>query len=297
MDKLANMEAFAAVAETESFAEAARRLNIANSVVSKRVKDLEDFLGTQLLVRTTRKVSLTEGGYDYLDYVRKFLDELAEVEGRIRYNTEVPRGTIRIAAPLTYGLKFLGPALSSYMEKYPEVTIKTYLSDKRISLIDEGYDLTIRSGPLEDSSLMARKLENCRLVIAAAPQYWTKHGKPQHPDDLRDHNCMTYLNTMDGRSWPFMMDGRQVWLPVEGSFSSDSGNLLEEMAIAGLGIIMLPTFIVGDALEFGKLETALENFEMNNFNMYAVYQNTRHLSIKIRTLIDHLVGFFAAKAT
>lgn len=297
MDKLANMEAFAAVAETESFAEAARRLNIANSVVSKRVKDLEDFLGTQLLVRTTRKVSLTEGGYDYLDYVRKFLDELAEVEGRIRYNTEVPRGTIRIAAPLTYGLKFLGPALSSYMEKYPEVTIKTYLSDKRISLIDEGYDLTIRSGPLEDSSLMARKLENCRLVIAAAPEYWTKHSKPQHPDDLRDHNCMTYLNTMDGRSWPFMMDGRQVWLPVKGSFSSDSGNLLEEMAIAGLGIIMLPTFIVGDALESGKLETALENFEMNNFNMYAVYQNTRHLSIKIRTLIDHLVGFFAAKTT
>lgn len=295
MDKLANMEAFAAVAETGSFAEAARRLNLANSVVSKRIKDLEDFLGTQLLVRTTRKVSLTDNGYDYLDYVRRFLDELSEIEGRIRYNTEVPKGVIRLAAPLTYGLNFLGPALSSYMKKYPEVIIKTYLSDKRMNLIDEGYDLTIRTGPLEDSSLMAKKLENCRLVVCASPAYWKKNSPPKHPEDLRDHNCMTYLNTMDGKSWPFMIDGKQVWLPVKGSFSSDNGNLLEEMALNGQGVIMLPTFIVEKSIATSKLKAVLEDCELKDFNTYVVYQQTRHLSIKIRTLVDHLVDFFAKK--
>lgn len=294
MDKLANMEAFAAVGETGSFAEAARRLNLANSVVSKRIKDLEDFLGAQLFIRTTRKVTLTETGYGYLEYTRKFLDDLAEVEGRIRYNIDKPTGTIRLAAPLSYGQKYLGGAISSYLAKYPEVTIKTYLSDRRVNLVDEGYDMSIRSGPLDDLSLVAKKLQQCRLVLCASPEYFQKHGRPQRLEDLKGHNCMTYLNVAEGKSWPFMVEGKKIWQSVSGSFSCDNGGLIHELALSGEGIVLLPTFIVGDSIANGDLEIVMEGFETDDFSMYAVYQHTRHLSIKIRTLIDHLAECFSA---
>ena len=296
MDKLANMEAFAAVGETGSFAEAARRLNLANSVVSKRIKDLEDFLGAPLFNRTTRKVTLTETGYGYLEYTRKFLDDLAEIEGRIRYNVEKPSGTIQLAAPLSYGQKYLAEAIASYIDKYPEVKIKTYLSDRRVNLVEEGYDLTIRSGPLEDSSLIAKKLQQCRRVVCATPDYFKKHGKPQRPEDLRTHNCLSYLNVADGKSWPFVVEGKKIWQPISGSFSADNGGLIHEMVLSGCGIALLPTFIVGESIEKGDLEIVLDAYEQDDFNMYAVYQHTRHLSIKIRTLIDHLVACYAVSA-
>lgn len=287
MDKLANMQAFEAVGRTGSFAEAARKLNITNSVVSKRIKDLEEFLGSQLFVRTTRKVTLTDTGYSYLEYVRKFLDELEEVESRIRSNMETPIGTIKLAAPLSFGMQYLGPAIASYLEKYPNVEIKTYLSDRRINLVDEGYDLSIRSGQLEDSSLIAKKLMSCRRVFCASPEYFEKHGKPQTPNDLKNHNCMSYLNLADGKAWPIFQNGKQKWQPVSGRFSADNGDLLHQAAISGCGITFLPTFIIGNSLATGQLETTLEEFSDTNFNVYAVYQHTRHLSTKVRTLIDH----------
>jgi len=282
------MQAFAAVGQTGSFAGAARKLNLANSVISKRVKDLEDFLGTQLFIRTTRKVNLTDTGYSYLEYVRKILDELEEVETRIRHKMDKPVGTIRLAAPLSFGVQYLGPAIASYLEKYPSVTIKTYLSDRQVSLIDEGYDLGIKIGHLKDSSLIAKKLLDCRRVVCASPEYFKKHGKPEKPKDLKNHNCMSYLNLADGKAWPYLEDGRKKWQSVSGSFLSDSGDLLHEAALSGCGITLLPTFIVGDSIKDGKLEVVLKEYEEIDFNIYAVYQHTRHLSTKIRTLIDHL---------
>lgn len=292
MDKLANMQAFEAVGRTGSFAEAARKLNVANSVISKRVKDLEDFLGTQLFIRTTRKVTLTETGYSYLEYVREILDQIEEVEARIKKKMDRPVGTIRLAAPLSFGVQHLGPAISSYLEKYPDVEIKTYLSDRPVSLIDEGYDLAIRAGELKDSSLIAKKLMSCRRVVCASPEYFEKHGHPKTPKDLKEHNCMSYLNLADGKAWPFVEGGRKKWQPVSGSFLSDNGDLLHKAALTGCGITFLPTFIVGESLEQKKLEAVLEDYEETDFNVYAVYQHTRHLSTKIRTLIDHLSESF-----
>lgn len=288
MDRLANMQAFEAVGQTGSFAEAARRLNITNSVVSKRIKDLEEFLNAQLFIRTTRKVTLTDTGYSYLEYVRKFLDELEEVETRIRDNTETPIGTIKLAAPLSFGMQFLGPAISSYLAQYPEVKIKTYLSDRQVNLVDEGYDLAIRTGQLTDSSLIAKKMVSCRRVVCGSPRYFDEFGKPENPNDLKSHNCMSYLNLAEGKAWPFWEGGRKKWQTVSGSFASDNGDLLHEAAVAGCGVTFLPTFIMGESLKAGKLETALEDFEEDQFNVYAVYQHTRHLSSKVRTLIDHL---------
>lgn len=292
MHRLANMQAFEAVGRTGSFAEAGRKLGIATSVVSKRVKDLEDFLGTQLFIRTTRKVTLTDTGYSYLEYVQRFLAELDEVENNIRHNTDKPVGTIRLAAPMSFGMQYMGPAISSYLKKYPDVTIKTYLSDRRVDLTDEGYDLAIRSGPLTDSSLIAKKLVGGRRVVCASPEYFAEHGKPKTPQDLKSHNCMGYLNMADGKSWPFMVNGQKIWQPIQGRFAADNGDLLHEAALDGCGVTFLPTFIVGDSLASGKLQTALDEYEDKDFGIYAVYQHTRHLSAKIRTLIDHLAECF-----
>lgn len=294
MDKLANMQAFAMVGQTGSFAEAARRLNLAHSVVSKRIKDLEDYLGAQLLMRTTRKVSLTDAGYAYLDHVRKFLDEMDEVEGALRHKVQKPVGTIKLTAPLSFGLQYLGPAIASYLAQYPDVTVKTYLSDRHVDLVEEGYDLAIRVGALSDSSLIAKKLGACRRVVCATPAYFKQHGTPQTPDDLRNHNCLSYINLAEGKSWPFMVDGHKTWQPVTGNFLSDNGDLLYQAALANGGITLLPTFIVGDALNDGRLVPVLESYEETDFDIHAVYQHTRHLSAKIRTLIDHFGKVFGA---
>jgi len=288
MDKIANMQAFALVGSTGNFAEAARKLNIANSVVSKRIKDLEDYLGTQLLLRTTRKVTLTDAGYSYLEYARKLLDEMAEVESGLRHQAQKPVGTIKLTAPLSFGLQSLAPAIAGYLEKYPEVSFKTYLSDRRVDLVAEGYDLAIRIGKIEDQSLVAKKICRGRRVVCASPGYFKKHGRPQTPADLKAHNCLSYINLAEGKAWPFMQEGRKVWQSVSGNFLSDNGDLLFQTAKAGGGITLLPTFIIADALKSGELEIVLAEFEETDFDIYAVYQYTRHLSTKIRTFIDHL---------
>lgn len=292
MDKLSNMQAFATVAQTGSFAEAARRLNIANSVVTKRVQDLENYLGTQLLMRTTRKVTLTDTGYSYLEYVRKLMDEMAEIESGILHKAQKPVGTIRLTAPLSFGMQYLGPALASYLEQHEEVSVKTYLSDRYVDLVAEGYDLAIRVGALNDSSLIAKKLGSCRRVVCASPAYLKKHGRPKTPKDLKEHNCLSYLNLAEGKAWPFMIEGTRTWQPVTGNFLSDNGDLLHQAALEDCGITLLPTFIVGKAIEQKKLEIVLEDYEEKDFEIYAVYQHTRHLSTKIRTLIDHFSACF-----
>jgi DNA-binding transcriptional LysR family regulator len=288
MDKIANMQAFAAVAHSGSFAEGARHLNIANSVISKRIKDLEDFLGAQLFLRTTRKVTLTETGQGYLDHVQRILDELEEVESGIRYETQKPVGSIKLTAPLSFGLKTLAPALASYLAKCPDVSIKTYLSDRRVDLVAEGYDLAIRIGALEDSTLIAKKLCGGRRVVCASPAYLKKFGKPKTPADLKTHNCLSYINLAEGKAWPFLVDGQKIWQPVHGNFLSDNGDLLHQAAVAGGGISLLPTFIIGESLKSKVLQIVLDDFEEKDFDIYAVYQPTKHVSIKIRTLIDHL---------
>jgi len=292
MDKLSNMKAFAQVAETGSFAESAKRMGLAVSVVSKRVKDLEAHLSTQLLHRTTRKVRLTDTGYSYLEYVRRFLDELEEVEENIRHKTQKPVGEIKLAAPLSFGVKYLGPALSDFLRRYPDVSIKSFLSDRPVDLVEEGYDLSVRIGQLKHASLISKKLANCRRVVCASPAYFSQNGQPEKPSDLILHNCMSYINLAEGRAWPFVVEGKNIWQSTSGRFDSDNGDMLCEAAIAGCGIAYLPTFIAGPAISSGKLEVVLEKYEESDFNIYAVYQNRRHLSTKVRTLIDHLSAYF-----
>ena len=292
MDKFNNMEAFAAVAESGSFALAAKKLHIANSVVSKRVKDLEAFLNTQLLTRTTRNVSLTDTGRTYLDHVHRVLEQLAEAESEIQDESKEPSGVLKLTAPLSFGMQYLAPALASYLKAYPKVSVKTHLSDRRVDMTAEGFDLAIRVGALKDASLIAKKLAPGRRVVCASPGYLKKHGYPQKPSDLQTHNCLSYTNLAEGKSWPFIISGKKTWQPVSGNFLSDNGDLLFQAALAGGGITLLPTFIIGQALDKGKLEILLEEFEEKDFDIYAVYQQTKYVSRKIRTLIDHFTTCF-----
>jgi len=293
MDRLANMIAFVTVAETGSFAEAASRLHIANSVVSKRIKDLEGYLGTLLLQRTTRHINLTEAGYAYVEHARKFLDELAEVEENLRYRNENPVGELKISAPLSFGNKFLGPAIADFLDKYPDVTVKLIVNDRAVDIAAEGFDLAIRIGVLEDQSMITRKLAQSRRIVVASPAYLEKHGRPKTPEDLSQHNCLSFSGLHDGRAWPFQRDGKEFQQRVGGRFIADSGTLLCEAAVRGCGITILPTFIVGEHIASGELEPLLEEFEASPLAIQAVYQHKRHLSAKTRKLIDHLVQYFS----
>lgn len=290
MDKFANMQTFAMVGQTGSFAGAARRLNIANSVVSKRIKDLEDYLGAQLLIRTTRRVTLTDTGYSYLEQIRKTMDDLEEVESRIRDKMEKPVGTIKLEAPLSFGMQYLAPAVTSYLEKYPETSVQVYLSDRRTNFVEDGCDISISTGPFTDTSLITRKIAACRRVVCASPAYLKQHGTPRTLEDLQGHECLSYLNLADGKAWPFLHQGQKIWQTVSGRFLADNGDLLHQAALGGAGLTLLPTFIVGKSLQSGALKTVLSDYEEQDFNLYAVYPHTRHLSPKIRTLIDHLAS-------
>lgn len=294
MDKLSNMIAFVTVAETNSFAETAKRLHIANSVVSKRIKDLEDHLGAQLLHRTTRHIALTDAGYAYVEHARRFLDELAEVEENLRYRNDNPVGEIRIAAPLSFGTKYLGPAIASFLEIWPDVTVRLIINDNKAEdgLREREFDLIVAIGEIADSGLITKKLAQSRRVAVASPDYLEKHGRPKTPGDLARHNCLSYSGAHDGKSWPFQKDGRNILQRVNGRFISDSGALLCEAALHGCGIALLPTFIVGEHVVAGRLEIVLEDFEQETLDIRLIYPHKRHLATRTRKLIDHLSDYF-----
>ena len=292
MDKLANMIAFEAVADTGSFAKAARQLNLSNSVISKRVKDLEDLLGAPLFARTTRQVMLTETGMEYAAYVRKLIEEMTVVEAGLSARTRQPQGTIRLTAPLSFGLQTLAPAIAAYLSRYPDVAIRTSLSDRRADLVSEGFDLAIRIGAMDETGLISKKLCGGRRVVCASPSYLATRGRPSQPSDLKSHNCLSYLHLAEGKSWPFILRGRKIWQPVSGNFLSDNGDLLHQAAVAGGGVALLPTFIIMESLKTKKLEILLEDYEEPDFDIHLAYQSKRHMSVTIRSFIDHLTETF-----
>ena len=283
------------VSQTGSFVQAAKRLGLATSVVSKRIKDLEAHLGTLLMNRTTRKVSLTDAGYQYMEQVSRFLDDLEEMEDSLRLQTQNPVGEISMTAPLSFGVRHLGPIISSFLESHPKVSVKVSLNDKQVDLLEEGIDLAIRIGKLSDSTLISKKIFHCRRVVCASPAYFEKHGRPSHPEDLIHHNCFLYTHVSEGRSWPFLVDQKVMHQTIRGRFKSDNGDLLLQAVLAGGGIAHLPGFLVSNLLKEGKLEEVLKDYEDTDFAVYVVYQNKRHLSAKIRLLVDYLSKAFAAR--
>lgn len=292
MDTIDGMRTFIAVAEQRSFTAGAKRLGISTKLASKYVRQLEERLGGQLFNRTTRSVTLTETGQAYLERCVPLLDQLDEMEGVVQARQSELAGPIRITAPTGFGSRELVDALRPFQQAHPKVSIILHLSDHHVSVIEEGFDLAVRFGALADSSLVARKLMTMRGVVIASPDYLARNGEPRHPDDLADHNCLIAQTSSDPNHWRFRVDGVVSSFPVSGSFHANSPRAIAHMAVGGLGIGLCPYYSVRPFLDSGALKLLFEAEEVAELGLYAVYPPSRHLTARIRALIDHLAGTF-----
>ena len=288
MDRFLSIEAFVRVVESGSFVSAADRLGLSQAMVSRYVQDLESRLGTRLLQRTTRRLSLTQAGAAYFERSQQVLRDLEEMDASIASQTQQPRGTLRVNAPVVFGSRHLASLLAEYSARYPEVSVDLSLSDRFIDLVEEGVDLAIRIGTLEESSLVARRLCPIRLVICGAPDYLARRGRPRAPEDLAGHNCLGYTYTRGGNEWPVIGPRGPLNIPVRGSLRANHGEALCQAAIDGLGLVLQPTFIAGDALREGRLEAVLPDYRPAELSAYAVFLSRKYLSAKLRTFVDYL---------
>ena len=293
MDTLEGMRVFVAVADQQSFTGGAKRLGMSTKLASKYIRQLEERLAAQLFHRTTRRVTLTETGRAYLERCVPLLDQFDELEDVVQARQSVLAGPIRITAPTGFGSRELVQALEPFQRANPKVSVQLHLSDHHVGIIDEGIDLAVRFGTLKDSSLVARKLMDMRLVVIASPRYLAKHGRPDHPAALANHNCLLQLTTVDPSTWSFKVDGDEISVRVDGSFRANSPRAVAYMAAGGLGIGRCPYYTAEPFLERDALQVLFAEQEANSTTLYAVYPPNRHLTARIRALIDHLAGWFA----
>lgn len=292
MDPLDGIAAFARVVDSGSFSAAARRLKISKSAVSAHVQRLEERLGTRLLNRTTRRLSVTEAGAAYYRHCARILAEAEAAEQAATALQREPRGTLRISAPNSFGWMHVAPTVPRFLERYPDLAVDITLSPRHVDLVDEGLDLAIRIGVLEGSPLVVRKLAPSRLVLCAAPAYLKAHGTPRTPDELARHNCLCTAVLPWGDEWRLVGKRGEVRVAVGGSFRSDSAEMLRAAALDAIGIAVLPTWAVGEPLRAGALRRLLEAWEPPASTIYAVYPGNRLMSMKVRAFVDHLVRSF-----
>lgn len=292
MDTIETMRVFVAVAAEESFTGAAKRLGLSVQMTSKYVRQLEERLQVVLFDRTTRTVLLNDTGKAYLERCTDLLQQLDEVEASVRDEHGRPSGRIRITAPTAFGERHLAPALTGFIKAYPEITIDLDLSNRKVALVEEGYDMAIRIDQLIDSSMIARKLTPMRRVVCASKKYIQEYGKPKHPAELAEHLCIIDRNLKNQHQWPFYIDGAVEKISVSGPFESNSPAASRQMALAGVGIAFCPMYIVSPDITEGRLEVLFDDCEAYDFGVYAVYPHRRHLSAKIRTLVDYFVKHF-----
>lgn len=295
MDKLQSMRAFARVVQHGSFAAAARDMRLSRSAVSKYVIDLEQDLGTQLLVRTTRSASPTENGQIYFDRCVAILSDLEEADLAVSRLSAEPRGVLRVNAPMSFGTMHLGRAIADFMETFPDLRIQLVLSDQQLDPVQEGFDVTLRIADLQASSLIARKIGPVNRVVCASPAYLEQHGVPKHPNDLREHACLAYGHLATGNQWRLSGADGDHWIHISWTLCADNGEVLRDAAVKGRGIVLLPTFIVGADLQQGRLTTILSDYHAPAISLYAIYPETRHLSVKVRVFIDFLVERFGGR--
>jgi len=285
---------FVKVAERRSFVRAAADLGVTQSGVSNAIKRLEDQLGVRLLARTTRRVSLTEDGAAFFERCRQVLADLAEAELVLKEARLTPSGRLRIDMPVSYGRIKVVPLLGPFQAQYPEVKLALSFTDRYVDLVEEGIDVSVRFGALQDSSLMARRLTQTRFRVVGAPSYFAKHGRPRSPDDLAAHNCLglTLRATRLAREWRFARDGAEVSVAPKGTMSFSDGAAMRDAALAGYGLAQIHDYYFDDAIQAGELEPVLEKFRPKADPIWLVYPQTRHLSPKVRAFIDFTVARF-----
>lgn len=290
MDKLNAISIFCKVIETQSFTLAAKQQNISVAMASKLVSQLEEHLKTRLLQRTTRKIMPTEAGMMYYQRCQGILLDLDEADSSITHLTSSLQGNLLISVPRDFGLLFIAPNLPTFMAKHPHLHIEVEFNDKKINLLSEGYDLALRIGYMEDSSLVSRKIGTTTVHFAASPNYLETNGIPQTPDDLEHHNGLLYKNAMNQVNWVGSRINQTQRFKIQSKVVSNSGFALLNMAKAGLGIANLPKFILGRAFEKGELIEILPEYKQQKLEIHVVYPNRRHLPIKVRAFIEFLSG-------
>lgn len=290
IDRMKDISVFVHVAEAKSFTAASERIGLSRSAVGKSIVRLEDRLRVRLLQRTTRSVSLTSEGAAFHERCVRLLADLDEAEMAMLSHSQVPRGRLRLDLPVSLGRLHVLPIINCFMHKWPEISITASFNDRYVDPIDEGVDLAIRIGGSEDGRLMSRLLAPHRLVTCAAPSYFASHGMPQTIDELADHSCLAFVHGGRPVEWRFSENGLSRSVAIGGRFAATNAEALRDATLAGYGIARLATFLISDHLRAGRLVPVLRQVDADGPPIRAVYPSSRHLSPKVRTFIDELLG-------
>ncbi len=290
MNRLDAMHIFVRIAELGSFTAVAEQMGLARSVVTRQIAALESHLGVKLMVRNTRRLSLTSAGSAYLEKCKVVLDLIEAAEASVMEERLTPRGNIRIGVPLSFGLKKLTPMLLEFSERYPDINLEIVFDDHQMNLIEEGMDLSIRIATQLAPGDIVRKLGSCRLFTVASPDYLKQHGRPNHPSELTNHECLGYTLKANGMSWGFMVEGHLETFYIRSRIKANNGDALTEAAARGLGITRQPDFIVDDYLATGQVETILDEFNAAELGIYAILSSNRYVPHRVRVLLDFLAN-------
>jgi DNA-binding transcriptional LysR family regulator len=292
VDKIQQMSSFVAVVDAGSFVAAADATHQSKAAVSRHVAELEQRLGTQLLQRTTRRLSMTAEGQAFYARCRELLAAVDEAESEVTAHRGEPSGLVRVNAPLTFGVLHLAPLWGRFADQNPKVTLDVALTDRVVDLIEEGYDVAVRISTLPSSSLVARKLASTRLMLCASPRYLKRNGIPQHPRDLAAHRVISYTYLMTQDEWQFSGPEGAVRVRINACFHTNNGDTCRRAALDHQGIVLQPDFLVGEDLKAGALVALLPDYRSTEFGIYAVYPSRKYLPLKIRRLVDFLTAAF-----
>lgn len=296
MDRLTTMKVFATVARLGSFVAAADELGISNAMCSKYVRSLENSLGARLINRTTRQLSLTEVGGAYHNKIIDILADVEEAEQSVSELQNNPVGVLRIMSTSSFGAFHIARAIKDYKKQCPRVTLELILSDDFENLVDRGMDLAFQVGWLPDSSNIALKLSSSRLIVCAAPAYIEEHGAPETPAGLKDHVCLGMRSSLFSPShWTFNIDGEEATVDVNSDYLvTNKADVLRVAAINGSGLTQLPSYVIGLDIQSGRLRPLLEDYEPRPLPISMVYSHRQHMSLKIRSFVDYMKGYFKA---
>jgi DNA-binding transcriptional LysR family regulator len=296
LDRVTGMQVFARVAALGSLSSAARALGMSQTMATKHVAALEERLGVKLLHRTTRKITLTEPGRRYLESVERILAEVEEADATAAAERMEVTGTLRVNAPVSFGVREIAPLMAEFARLHPALTVDLGLNDRVVDLVEEGWDVAVRIGRIQDQTMIARKLARCRILIAGSPAYLAERGTPRTVADLAAHNCLAYTlsSALGPRRWLFGSDGT-ISVSIQGNLQASNGDALVVAALAGQGLIYEPTFLVGDDLRAGRLVAlALDHPPIELPGVFAVYPSNRRPPAKVRAFVDFLVRRFGS---
>jgi DNA-binding transcriptional LysR family regulator len=296
LDRITGMQIFVRVAALGSLSAAARSLGISQTMATKHVGAIEERLGVKLLHRTTRRLTLTEAGRRYLESAERILVEVEEAEAAASAERVEVQGMLRVNAPLSFGFREVAPLMAEFTHRHPAVTVDLGLNDRFVDLIEEGWDVAVRIGRLRDSTMVARRIAPCRLVVCGSPSYFAERGTPRTVAELSEHNCLGYTlsQALGPSEWSFGIDGK-VKMPIKGNLRVNNGDALVAAAVAGQGIIYEPTFVASDELRAGRLVPLILDHPLLELpGIFAVYPSNRHPPAKVRAFVDFLAQRFGA---